>query len=132
MKKYEVRTVTVETRNNEPFKTFTAKVDQDTQLVEAFDTEAEARACYAEVPCGATETTDHGMPLYVHDCKLIERNEYDEDGDWVEGGDWLCYDFPKATENRAVKKLYYVHTGAYDMVISDDGEVRRVLADSFF
>ena len=29
-----------------------------------------------------------------------------------------------------MKKLYYVHTGAYDMVISDDGEVRRVLADS--
>ena len=29
-----------------------------------------------------------------------------------------------------MKKLYYVTTGAYDMVISDDGEVRRVLVDS--
>ena len=28
------------------------------------------------------------------------------------------------------KILYYVETNAYDMVISDDGEIRRVLADS--
>lgn len=111
MKKYEVRTVTVETRNNEPFKTFMAKVDQDTQLVGAFDTEAEARACYDSVPSGATETSDHGMPLYVHECKLIEINEYDEDGDWVEGGDWLCYDFPKvaaqATEASTRSRIFF-------------------------
>lgn len=28
------------------------------------------------------------------------------------------------------KKLYFVKTNAYDMVISDDGEVRRVLFDN--
>ena len=28
------------------------------------------------------------------------------------------------------KKLYFVTTNAYDMVISDDGEVRRVLVDN--
>ena len=28
------------------------------------------------------------------------------------------------------KKLYFVTTNAYDMVISDDGEVRRVLFDN--
>ena len=29
-----------------------------------------------------------------------------------------------------MKKLYYISTNAYDMVVSDDGEIRRVLADS--
>lgn len=29
-----------------------------------------------------------------------------------------------------MKKLYYISTNAYDMVVSDDGEVRRALADS--
>lgn len=28
------------------------------------------------------------------------------------------------------KKLYFVTTNAYDMVISDDGEIRRVLIDN--
>lgn len=28
------------------------------------------------------------------------------------------------------KILYYVETNAYDMVISDDGEIRRVLVDN--
>ena len=28
------------------------------------------------------------------------------------------------------KKLYFVTTNAYDMLISDDGEVRRVLVDN--
>lgn len=29
-----------------------------------------------------------------------------------------------------MKKVYYISTNAYDMVVSDDGEIRRVLADS--
>lgn len=101
MVKYEVRTVTVETRNNEPLKTFTAKTNQGTELVASFDTEEEARTCYEKAHCGVTRTSDHGMPLYVHDCKLIEINEYDDDGEWISGGDWLCYDFPsyERTEN---------------------------------
>lgn len=28
------------------------------------------------------------------------------------------------------KKLYFVSTGGYDMVISDDGDVRRILIDN--
>lgn len=28
------------------------------------------------------------------------------------------------------KKLYFITTNAYDMLISDDGEVRRVLTDN--
>lgn len=99
MKKYEVRTVKVESWDNDPFNTFTSKVDQDTELVGSFDTEAEARACYDSVSIGATETSAYGMPLYIHDCKLIEINEYDDDGHWVDGGDWLCYDFPKVTND---------------------------------
>lgn len=29
-----------------------------------------------------------------------------------------------------MKKLYYISTNGYDMVVSDDGETRRALADS--
>lgn len=29
-----------------------------------------------------------------------------------------------------MKKLYYISTNGYDMIVSDDGEVRRALADS--
>lgn len=29
-----------------------------------------------------------------------------------------------------MKKLYFVQTNAYDMIISDDGEMRRVLIDN--
>lgn len=94
MEKYEIRTVTVESRNNEPLKTFAAKTNQDTELVASFDTEEEARAYYEKVHCGATKTSDHGMPLYIHDCKFIEIDEYNGDGEWIGGGDWLCYDFP--------------------------------------
>ena len=36
MKKYEVRTVTVESRNNDSLKTFNSKIDQDTELVASF------------------------------------------------------------------------------------------------
>lgn len=99
MEKYEVRTVTVESRNNDPLKTFNSKIDQDTELVASFDTEAEARACYANVYSGAKETSYNGMLLYIHDCKLIEVNEYDDDGNWIDGGDWLCYDFPRYEED---------------------------------
>lgn len=29
-----------------------------------------------------------------------------------------------------MKKLYYISTNGYDMIVSDDGEIRRALADS--
>ena len=29
-----------------------------------------------------------------------------------------------------MKKLYFVSTNAYDMLVSDDGEIRRVLVDN--
>lgn len=29
-----------------------------------------------------------------------------------------------------MKKLYFVRTNAYDMLVSDDGEIRRVLTDN--
>ena len=29
-----------------------------------------------------------------------------------------------------MKKLYFVRTNAYDMIISDNGEIRRVMTDS--
>lgn len=35
----------------------------------------------------------------------------------------------KRREKEKMKKLYFVRTNAYDMLVSDDGEIRRVLTD---
>lgn len=39
--------------------------------------------------CGSV----HGVPLFEHHCKFLLKNEYDEDGEWVDGGDWCLRNF---------------------------------------
>lgn len=94
--KYEVRTVMVETRDGKnALRVFGNKVDQDTTLVAAFDRLEDAQAVYQKEYSGVKCC---GNRLYEHTCKLIEVNEYDDDGEWISGGDWLVTDFPDYTE----------------------------------
>lgn len=95
MIKYEVRTVKVETRNGKnAIDAFDKKTNQDTYLVAACDTLEEARAAYDDEYSGVRHSSHGGLPLFEHFCKMIEINEYDEDGEWVSGGDWYASDFP--------------------------------------
>ena len=67
--------------------------DQDPELVGSFDSREQALECYKNVYTGVK---DCGNGRYEHDCKWIEVNEYDEDGEWVGGGDWTDLEFSDA------------------------------------
>lgn len=88
VKKFEIRTFSVETKDGKnPFGVFQNLTNQDTELLESFDTLEEAIASFENY--GATVRKDHYIVTrYLHDCYVIEENEYDEDGEWVAGGDW--------------------------------------------
>lgn len=92
MKKYEVRIFSVETkRGNNVMDTWNDSTSQETELVKACDTLEEAKAIYDTIN---TDCRSMGG-YYLHTCKCIEVNEYDEDGEWVTGGDWECHDMPE-------------------------------------
>ena len=88
MKKYEVRTFNVETKTGTSADAQTKwanETNQETFLVKAFDTLEDAIACYNEL---SVTCRDMGS-YYLHEAKVIEVNEYDEDGEWIDGGEWI-------------------------------------------
>lgn len=95
MKKYEVRTVDVETKNGKnSIDVFLASDNQTTELVKSFDTLEEARAFFAKVDTSVRYMSGY----YLHSCKIIEENDYDEEDNWRDGGDWWDYEFPNFKE----------------------------------
>lgn len=88
MKKYEVREFTVATTDGKnPIQVFQNLSEQDTELIAAFDTLEEAKVRLNKcVP--SVDKNSYVFTKYLHTCYVIEENEYDEDGDWVAGGDW--------------------------------------------
>ena len=91
MKKYEVRTVSVETkRGKNALETYINSTNQDSTLVKSFNTLEEAREFYATVDTSARYMSGY----YLHKCKFIEEAEYDDDGEWIGGGDWWDSNFP--------------------------------------
>lgn len=96
MIKYEVRTVNVDTKDGKnAFKKFNSLVDQDTELLKSFDNLDDARKFYDTI----STSVRYMGGFYSHECKLLEQNEYDDEGEWVAGGDWWVYDFPNAKDN---------------------------------
>lgn len=96
MKRFEVKTEMVVTKNGKnALAVYGGLTDQYPELVGSFDTHEEALECYKSVYTGVK---DCGNGRYEHDCKWIEVNEYDEDGEWVGGGDWTDLEFPDAKE----------------------------------
>ena len=92
MKKYEVKTVSVETKDGkDAINVFLNQTNQDTYLLKSFDNLEDARAFYATVD----SSVRYMGRYYLHECKMIEENEYDEDGEWINGGEWWESDFPE-------------------------------------
>ena len=92
MKKYEVRTVSIETkRGKNALETYINSTNQDSTVVKSFDTPEESREFYATVDTSVRYMSGY----YLHECKFIEIANYDDDGEWIDGGDWLERDFPK-------------------------------------
>lgn len=99
MKKFEVRKIEVEVdkkkarRGITAEETFYNKIDQDTELIRAFDTLDEARAFYEQLGTSCRELSAGGCRYFLHVGKCIEVNEYDEDGEQLGGGEWEAADF---------------------------------------
>ena len=95
MKKYEVREVIVETKDGfEAFDEFQNSCNQDTTILKSSNTLEEAKEFYNAIETSCIKRKANGVEYYVHYGKCIEENEYDEDGEWIGGGNWIDYDIP--------------------------------------
>lgn len=99
MKKYEIRTDTYELTSKLPFETLTGDEifreyiesggDFDPVIEGSYDTLEEARAAFAAYADYGSSRQERYHKSYLLRGRLawIEENDYDEDGDWVSGGD---------------------------------------------
>ena len=93
MKKYEVRVVDVETKSGvNAEEKFLRSSNQTTEIVKSFEKLEEARKCYDDISTSVRYMSGY----YLHHCKLIEENEYDDEDDdeWISGGYWHDAEFP--------------------------------------
>ena len=100
IKKYEVRTVRVYTKYGRDALTKFWNDPCDTDLIAVFDDLQAAREFYAKIP---TSVKYMGRLYgYAHECKFIQPEEYDEDGDVSTESrfyeDWIEADFPDMAE----------------------------------
>ena len=96
MYKYEVEEFTVETKDGKnPIAVFNDLNNQELNLIASFDTLEEAKAELAKfIP-----TVKNMGNYYNHECAVIVVNEYDEDDEWVSGGDWDSVSFKEKEED---------------------------------
>jgi hypothetical protein len=91
MTKYDVITVHVETKNGKnAHNVFSNDSNQTSKLVKSFDSLEEARKFYATIKSGVRKMQSY----YLHFCKFIAENEYNEDGEIIGGGAWWDMEFP--------------------------------------
>lgn len=100
MKKYEVKESTIEV-NYKNRKNIKAGVsleseNQEPTIIASFDTLKEAQKKLKELKTDIKENHYNGTFYNVTEY-YIEENEYDEDGDWLTGGD--IYDFSEMNIN---------------------------------
>lgn len=97
MMKYEIK------KNNGQFREENEAVegctlqqrDQEPEVLEVFDTLEEAREALKKYKGSAKYVRDV-VPFYQVTEFYIEQNEYDEDGEWISGGD--IWDFAEREE----------------------------------
>ena len=100
MKKYEVKENTIEV-NYKNRKSIKAGVsleseNQEPTIIASFDTLKEAQKKLKELKTDIKENHYNGTYYNVTEY-YIEENEYDEDGEWLTGGD--IYDFSEMNIN---------------------------------
>lgn len=95
MKKFEVCKCTVFTETGKnPASVYNKLVDQDRETVGIFDGLQEARECYEKIAVNARYNGGI-FQKYEHSCKFIAVCEYNEDGEYISGEEWIEADFPE-------------------------------------
>lgn len=92
MTKYKVVIFRVEVpkeKGLKPQDVWDSETNHNITTVRSFDTPEEAKVFYDTI---ITLVKDCGR-YNLHFCKAIEINDYDDNGDLVNGGDWQCVDF---------------------------------------
>ena len=91
MRKYELRSASVEVRKFSDIKEgCTCSVDlqnQDYFLIKSYDDKEEALKELKKYNTTISTLSDHLGRYYLVEEFFVEENEYDEDGDWISGGD---------------------------------------------
>lgn len=96
VKKYEVCTIVVNTHTGkDALNTLLNSTNQTPYTVKSFDSHEEAKSYYDTI---STSVKYIGRGMYEHVCKYLEENEYDEDSEWIGGGDWWESNFPDMAE----------------------------------
>lgn len=125
MKKYEVFTGTVTTKNGLDAAEEWSRHPEERQLVGAFDTKEEAEKCYNGTRTETRVSYYGSQAGYVHEFKVLEENEYDEDGEWIGGGDTLAEEWDN---------LHYCRKNDIDDAFGDDiteAEAKAILGTRF-
>ena len=91
MKKFELKRATAEVKNLEDVKRgCTLKgIDVNDEVIESFENETTALEELKEYKSTARKIKGYGWNNTYYDVTeyYIEENSYDEDGEWLEGGD---------------------------------------------
>ena len=111
MKKYEIRKNTAEVKYRDRFDIKKGVTlfgnDQDPEVVETFDDLSEAREALLRYETSICISNTAAGTMYSIEEYYIEENMYDEDGDWLSGGD--VWDFTqmeiRVVEEDSLKKL---------------------------
>lgn len=104
MKKYELIERTAEFKDKRAIKPgctvdialSTPGYDEDPEILQSFDSLDEAKKALATFETNIQELSDHiGRRYYLVTEYMVEENNYDEEGDWVSGGDdWAFSKMP--------------------------------------
>ena len=88
MKKFEIRKASAEIRNRLDIAEGCARaIDEEPETMNTYDSIEEARKFLAGLKTSISELSSPIGRYYLVEEFYIEENEYDEDGDWVSGGD---------------------------------------------
>jgi len=88
MKKFEIRKLNVETKDGkDPFGVFQNLTNRETELIASYDTLEEARNNFVRYSPSVSKG-HYYVTYFLHECYVIEENDYNEDGEWESGGDW--------------------------------------------
>lgn len=88
MKKFEIRKIEVETKDGkDPFGVFQNLTNRETELIASYDTLEEARKNLVRYTPSVNKE-HYCLTYFLHECYIIEENDYDEDGELKAGGVW--------------------------------------------